>query len=82
MTPNHLHPKILSVAEYRNILRRIAEEHHTTQAEVEREMIRSIDDAWASPSPLQKTRQAILFKGLNRKPTPREFISTMADFLH
>lgn len=62
---------------YRQIIKRIAKENHTTPEEVEYEMQKAIDAAYDNPDPQVKAmQQKIPCKG--ERPTPEEFIFALA----
>lgn len=73
--------KLMPEAQYQKVLAQVAQAHNATPEEAERDILQSIDAAWSTTDPLAKARQSVLFKGLGRKPTPREFLSAMVDQL-
>lgn len=69
---------IMSEDQYQRTLAEIAKKNHTTAEEVEREILRVIDETWNTIDPQAKMVQKFLFKEISGKPTPREFISVIS----
>ena len=62
---------------FEQILKKIAQRHHTTPENVHMELEQLIDKGWANPDPVIHARWLLIGKG--RKPTVQELVSFSAE---
>lgn len=62
------------------ILKRIADQHHTTPQNVRQDLQEAIDTGWANPDPVIHARWVLIGRG--RKPSVQELVFFSADVVN